>query len=150
MVQRVLRNTKPRPRFIEPMECRRASKLPEGGDWVYEIKQDGYRATVLVDGNSALIYSISGQDFTSQFPHIAFALRNLKHGNLALDGEIVALDENGRASFQELQNRRTSRLPIVYYAFDILHHNGRDHRIDRRKQDYDGGNRRPVELRQAQ
>src|SRR5262245_517988 len=61
MVQRVLRNTKPRPRFIEPMECRRASKLPEGGDWVYEIKQDGYRATVLVDGNSALIYSISGQ-----------------------------------------------------------------------------------------
>ena len=103
MVQRVLRNTKPRPRFIEPMECQRVCKLPEGGNWVYEIKQDGYRAIVLVDGNSALIYSISGQDFTSQFPHIAFALRNLKHGNLALDGEIVALDENGRASFQELQ-----------------------------------------------
>lgn len=126
MVQRVLRNTKPRPRFLEPMECQRVPKLPEGGDWVYEIKQDGYRAIVLVDGNSALMYSISGQDFTSQFRHIAFALRNLKQGNLVLDGEIVALDENGRASFQELQNRRTSRQPIVYYAFDILHHNGRD------------------------
>lgn len=47
-------------------------------------------------------------------------------GKLVLAGEIVALDENGRASFQELQNRRTSRQPIVYYVFDILHHNGRD------------------------
>jgi DNA ligase D-like protein (predicted ligase) len=126
MVQRVSLNPKPRPRFIEPMECRRVATLPEGDAWVYEIKQDGYRAIGLTDGNSSMLYSMSGQDYSSQFRHIAFALKNLKAGNLVLDGEIVALDENGRPKFQALQNRRTSRSPIIFYVFDVLHHNGRD------------------------
>jgi bifunctional non-homologous end joining protein LigD len=126
MVQRVSLHPKLRPRFIEPMECRRVPTLPEGHDWLYEIKQDGYRAIGLIDGNSAMLYSISGQDYSSQFRHIAFSLQNLRQGDLILDGEIVALDEKGRASFQELQNRRTSRRPIVYYVFDMLHRNGRD------------------------
>ena len=126
MVQRVNIHPKPRPRFIEPMECTRVPKLPEGDDWAYEIKQDGYRVIGLVDGNSALLYSMSGQDYSSDFRQVAFALKSLRQGNLVLDGEIVALDENGRASFQELQNRRTSRRPVVYYIFDVLHRNGRD------------------------
>lgn len=126
MIQRVIRNPKPRPRFIEPMECTRVPKLPERDDWIYEIKQDGYRAIGLVDGSSALLYSMSGQDYSSDFRHIAFGLKNLRQGDLVLDGEIVALDERGRASFQQLQNRRTSAQPIVYYVFDVLHHNGRD------------------------
>lgn len=126
MVQRGIRNPKPRPRFLEPMECRRVSQLPEGEDWVYEIKQDGYRAIAVVDGSAAVLYSMSGQDYSSQFRHIVFALKNLKQGNLVLDGEVVALDKRGRASFQELQNRRTSTQPIVYYVFDVLHHDGRD------------------------
>ena len=126
MVQRAPLNPKPRPRFIEPMECRRVAKLPEGKDWVYEIKQDGYRAIALIDGSSVMLYSMSGQDYSSQFRQIVFALQNLRQGNLVLDGEVVALDENGRASFQELQNRRTSRRPVIYYVFDVLHHNGRD------------------------
>ena len=126
MVQRVSLTPKPRPRFIEPMECKRVPKLPEGSDWVYEIKQDGYRAIALVEGNSAILYSMSGQDYSSQFRHIVFGLQTLRQGNLVLDGEVVALDENGRASFQALQNRRTSRKPIVYYVFDVLHHNGHD------------------------
>jgi DNA ligase D-like protein (predicted ligase) len=126
MVQRGIRNPQPRPRFIEPMECKRVAKLPEGGEWVYEIKQDGYRTIGLIDGSTALLYSMSGQEYSSQFRHIVFALKNLGRGNLVLDGEIVALDEQGRASFQELQNRRTSGRPVVYYVFDVLHHNGRD------------------------
>jgi DNA ligase D-like protein (predicted ligase) len=126
MVQRVPLKTKPRPRFIEPMECKRVATLPEGDDWTYEIKQDGYRAIGLVDGNSAMLFSMSGQDYSSQFRHIAFALQTFRQGDLVLDGEIVALDENGRANFQELQNRRTSRRPIVYYVFDVLHQNGSD------------------------
>ena len=126
MVQRGIRNPKPRPRFIEPMECKRVAKLPEGDDWVYEIKQDGYRAIGLVDGNSALLYSMSGQDYSSQFRQITFALKNLNKGDLVVDGELVALDEQGRASFQELQNRRTSKRPIIYYIFDVLHRNGQD------------------------
>jgi bifunctional non-homologous end joining protein LigD len=126
MVQRGIGNPKPRPRFIEPMECRRVPKLPEGDDWIYEIKQDGYRAIALIDGSTAILYSISGQDYSAQFRAITFALKNLSQGNLVLDGEIVALDDQGRASFQELQNRRTSKQPIVFYVFDLLHHKGRD------------------------
>lgn len=126
MVQRVSLKTKPRPRFIEPMECRRVAALPQGSEWTYEIKQDGYRAIALTEGNSAMLYSISGQDYSSQFRHITFALQTLRQGNLVLDGEIVALDDKGRANFQELQNRRTSKRPIVYYVFDVLHHNGHD------------------------
>jgi len=126
MVQRVLRNPKPRPRFIEPMECKRVAKLPEGDDWLYEIKQDGYRVIGLVDGSTTLLYSMSGLDYTRQFPHIAFALKNLKESSVVLDGEIVALDENGRARFQELQNRKSTQRPIIYYVFDVLHRDGRD------------------------
>jgi bifunctional non-homologous end joining protein LigD len=126
MVQRGIRNPKPRPRFIELMECKRVPKLPQGEDWLYEIKQDGYRAIVLLDGGSGFLYSMSGQDYSSQFRHIIFALHHLKRENLVLDGEIVALDQRGRASFQELQNRRTSQRPLVYYIFDVLHRNGRD------------------------
>jgi bifunctional non-homologous end joining protein LigD len=108
------------------MECRRVATLPEGDDWVYEIKQDGYRAIAVVDGSSAALYSMSGQDYSSQFRGVTFALKNLKENALVLDGEIVALDERGRASFQELQNRRTSRQPIIYYVFDVLHRGGKD------------------------
>ena len=61
MVQFVNRNPKPRPRFIEPMQCKRVPRLPEGEGWLYEIKQDGYRAIAVVDGNSALLYSMSGR-----------------------------------------------------------------------------------------
>ncbi len=126
MVQYVPRDPKPRPRFIEPMECTRVSRLPEGDDWVYEIKQDGYRVIALVDLGSAFLYSMSGNSYTDDFPGIVFALRELRQGNLVLDGEIVALDPSGRANFQELQNRRRTRFPIVYYVFDILHQDGKD------------------------
>lgn len=108
------------------MECVRVPQLPEGNGWLYEIKQDGYRVVGVVDGGTVLLYSISGLDYTQQFRHIAFALRNLKSGNLVLDGEIVALDEQGRASFQELQNHKSTRRPIVYYVFDLLHWSGKD------------------------
>lgn len=126
MVQRVTRNEKPRPRFIPPMECKRVPKLPEGDSWLYEIKQDGYRMVAVVDGKTTLLFSMSGLDYTREFPHLVFALRGLKQGRIVLDGEVVALDEHGRASFQELQNRKGTNRPIVYYIFDILHHNGVD------------------------
>ena len=97
------------------MECTHVPSLPEGENWVYEIKQDGYRAIGLVDGNSAMLYSMSGQDYSSEFRHITFALKSLRQGNLVLDGEIVALDELGRARFQELVfgERPTSPLLLI-------------------------------------
>jgi bifunctional non-homologous end joining protein LigD len=126
MVQYVPKNPKPRPRFVEPMECTRVPRLPEGDEWLYEVKQDGYRVIAVVDRGSAYLYSISGNNYTEDFPAIIFALKDLRERELVLDGEVVALDEAGRANFQELQNRRRTRLPIVYYVFDVLHWNGKD------------------------
>jgi bifunctional non-homologous end joining protein LigD len=126
MVQRGIRNPKPRARFIEPMECKRVPTLPDGDGWLYEIKQDGYRSIGLVAGSYSAIYSMSGQDYSREFPHIGFALKNLRQSSVVLDGEIVALDEMGRARFQELQNRKKTQHTIIYYVFDLLHWNGRD------------------------
>jgi DNA ligase D-like protein (predicted ligase) len=126
VVQRVDPHPKARPRFIEPMECQRVAKLPEGERWVYEPKQDGYRVVAVIDGSAALLHSMSGLDYTRKYPHIAEALKWLKLRQAVFDGEVVALDELGRANFQELQNARLTRLPIVYYIFDILHAHGRD------------------------
>lgn len=125
MIQRVSRDPKPQPRFIEPMECQRVRKLPEGDEWLYEIKQDGYRVIAVLDYNTVLLHSISGLDYTREFPRMTFALKTLKRKAI-MDGEVVALDEQGRANFQELQNRKRTKLPIVYYVFDLLHANGKD------------------------
>jgi DNA ligase D-like protein (predicted ligase) len=126
MVQRGERHPKARPRFIEPMECKRVPRLPEGEEWLYEIKQDGYRVVSVVDGNTSVLYSMSGLDYTAKYPHIAAALKWLKPREAVLDGEVVALDESGRPNFQEVQNARLTKLAIVYFIFDVLHLHGRD------------------------
>src|SRR5436853_7497081 len=114
MVQRGERSPKPRPRFIEPMECKRVLRLPEGDNWLYEIKQDGYRIVSVIDGNTSLLYSMSGLDYTAKYPHVAEVLKWLKLRAAVFDGEVVALDASGRPSFQELQNARLTNFPIVY------------------------------------
>ncbi|HKR85633.1 MAG TPA: hypothetical protein VJS37_15850, partial [Terriglobales bacterium] len=106
MVQRVDPHPKPRPRFIEPMECQRVANLPEGERWVYEPKQDGYRVIAVIDGSTTVLHSMSGLNYTNKYPHIAEALKWLKLREAVFDGEVVALDESGKASFQELQNAR--------------------------------------------
>src|SRR5690348_8158992 len=119
MVQRVARNPKPRPRFIEPMECKRFPRLPEGDAWVYEPKQDGYRIISVIDGSTVVLYSMSGVNYTAKYPHIAEALKWQKLKQAVFDGEVVALDEFGRPNFQELQNVRLTKLKIVYFVFDL-------------------------------
>src|SRR5207248_2582071 len=116
----------PRPRFIEPMECKRVPNLPEGADWLYEIKQDGYRLIAVIDGSTTVLHSMSALNYTAKYPHIAEALKWLKLKEAVFDGEVVALDENGKSTFQQLQNARLTKLPIIYYVFDLLHLNGRD------------------------
>ena len=113
MVQRVAVTSKLRPRFIEPMECKRVPKLPEGDAWVYEPKQDGYRIIAVIDGTSSQLFSMSGLNYTAKYPHIAEALKWLKLREAVFDGEVVALDEAGRPNFQELQNARLTKLAII-------------------------------------
>jgi bifunctional non-homologous end joining protein LigD len=78
------------------------------------------------DGTLVRLVSRNSKDLTAQYPAIAAAVKKLKPKTAILDGEMVAIDDRGRPSFQTLQHRTTSRLQLVFYVFDLLHINGRD------------------------
>jgi bifunctional non-homologous end joining protein LigD len=78
--------------FIEPMECLSVSKLPEGPDWVYEIKLDGYRALAINSKGKLSLVSRKRKSFNRQYPYILEALSDFPE-NTVVDGEIVALDD---------------------------------------------------------
>jgi bifunctional non-homologous end joining protein LigD len=103
-----------------------ADRLPAGDDWTYEVKWDGYRTFAIRDGARVTLLSRNLKHANGQFPSIAAAAARIDVQSIMLDGEIVALDERGRPSFQALQHRTASPLRLAYYAFDLLHLNGRD------------------------
>jgi ATP-dependent DNA ligase len=111
-------------RFIEPMYARLVNELPEGKEWLYEVKFDGYRCLAGRDGKGVILWSRRGNLFTKQFPNIARACEKLPPGTL-VDGEIVALDESGRISFNLLQHHRSKAQALLFYAFDVLIYRGR-------------------------
>jgi len=110
--------------FIEPMYALSVQKLPEGKEWLYEVKFDGYRCVAGRDETGVTLWSRKENLFTEQFPHIARACERLPVGTL-LDGEIVALDENGRVSFNLLQHHRSKAQALLLYIFDVLIYRGR-------------------------
>ena len=113
-------------RFVEPMQCRLVARLPEGDGWQYEIKFDGYRALALRDGDDdTRLLSRRGNDLAARFPRVADAIRSLPERTL-VDGEIVALDDDGRPSFRLLHRAKTAAERIFYYVFDIVTYAGRD------------------------
>jgi bifunctional non-homologous end joining protein LigD len=112
-------------RFIEPMQCRPVDKLPSGGDWLYEIKLDGYRCLAVKRQKKASLYSRNRKSFDKTFPEIVQALAPLESGTV-LDGEVVALDSEGRPSFNALQDRRASAANIFYYVFDVPVYRGKN------------------------
>ena len=89
-----------RPSFIEPMYALLVEKLPEG-DWLYEIKHDDYRALAFKDGKD--VRSVSRNNKQLTYSEVLDSLKLLAVEQVALDGEIAALDEKGRSSFQLLQ-----------------------------------------------
>ena len=101
--------------------------LPEGNDWIYEVKLDGYRALLLKNGAQLQIRSRNDRDLTMAYPSVAAAGRRLRADRAVVDGEIVAVDEHGHPSFQALQHRAAHpNHAIVFYAFDLLHLSGVD------------------------
>jgi DNA ligase D-like protein (predicted ligase) len=112
-------------KFIESMECLPVAKLPEGPEWTYEIKLDGYRLEILKEPKETRLYSRRGNLLNDKFPYIAGALSKLPNSTI-LDGEVVALDAQRRSDFNLLQNFRSAETHIHYYAFDILVLRGRE------------------------
>jgi bifunctional non-homologous end joining protein LigD len=116
------------PQFIAPQLATLVTQPPRGGDWVYEVKHDGYRMLARLSNGEVRLFTRSGKDWTSKLPHLAAALDKLRLRDTWLDGEIVVPGPDGRASFQALQNafELGRDREIVYYVFDAPFLSGRD------------------------
>ncbi len=116
-----------KPHFIEPMKPRLVEEPPAHGDWAYELKFDGIRAIAVKDGSKVNLMSRNGNELRSRFPEIAEAVKKLPAKDCVIDGEVVALDDEGRSSFQLLQSLEMSghKAPVCFYIFDLLQLNGK-------------------------
>ena len=127
-----------KPRFIEPMKAKLVEKPPAAGVWIYELKFDGIRLIAVKRDKKVSLLSRNQNDLSARFPEIVEAMENLPARECVIDGEVVALDEEGRSSFQLLQAREmlaTGRVrpnggegrksPIYFYAFDLLQLEGK-------------------------
>jgi bifunctional non-homologous end joining protein LigD len=107
-------------RRYRPMLATLAKELPKGGDWLFEVKWDGYRALAYVRGGEAEFVSRNDNDLTGRFPAVRRALeRAVKTPDCVLDGEVCALDEQGRATFSAMQQGRPDTR-YIYVVFDVL------------------------------
>jgi bifunctional non-homologous end joining protein LigD len=139
----------PMPEQLTPMLAKLAKGLPKKDDeWGYEIKWDGIRALAFIDGGRIRLVNRNGRDTTKQYPELRELGKEVGAQDMILDGEIVAFDEQGRPSFQRLQNRmhlasdsairrRMQDIPVAYMIFDLLYLDGHSTMqlpyVDRRK-----------------
>jgi bifunctional non-homologous end joining protein LigD len=111
--------------FIPPMLLLPTTALPEAPAWSYELKLDGFRALAVKSAGGIRLRSRNDKDFNRRYPGVVRGLANLPDETV-LDGEVVAVDEEGRPSFTALQNVGSAEAPVFYYIFDVLVLAGRD------------------------
>jgi bifunctional non-homologous end joining protein LigD len=133
---------------IHPMLAESVEKAFDGEEWLFEIKWDGYRAIVFIEGGKVRLVSRNQNDLTPRYPELKDMAKFIQAKTAILDGEVVALDEEGKASFSLMQQRTGFRpggrraggnadVPVLYYAFDLLYLDGYDWRrvpLEERKQ----------------
>jgi bifunctional non-homologous end joining protein LigD len=119
---------KPLPQFVAPMQASSVKKPFDSPDWIFETKLDGYRAITVIDSaGKARIWSRNRLPLEPKFPMIRDAVEELKLRSTILDGEIVALDDEGIPRFQLLQKwQKRPTAPVAYVLFDLLWDNRRD------------------------
>lgn len=105
-------------------------KAPDGDEWFHELKFDGYRIFLRLEGGEARAITRKGHDWSDRFPGVVNAAPSLGADDTVMDGEVVVLLSDGTTDFQALQNvlgsREGSRGPVVFFAFDLPHYRGRD------------------------
>jgi bifunctional non-homologous end joining protein LigD len=113
-------------RFLEPMKAATAPAPSHDGRWLYEVKFDGFRVLAIKNGAKVELWSRNIKPLNERFPEVAAAVAKLATPRCILDGEVCALDGEGRSSFQLLQNAADTGHPVVYYVFDLLHQGNQD------------------------
>jgi bifunctional non-homologous end joining protein LigD len=112
--------------FLEPMKAAVAAPPPQNGPWLYEVKFDGFRVLAVKNGKSVELWSRNEKPLNERFPGVVEAVKKLSRKNCILDGEVCALNAEGRSSFQLLQNSADKPAPVVYYVFDALFEGSED------------------------
>jgi bifunctional non-homologous end joining protein LigD len=139
---------KPMPTTVHPMLATSVDEPFDNPGWLFEIKWDGYRAIAFIEDGAVRLVSRNQNDLSAQFPELRDLPKFVKAQRAVLDGEIVALDEQGRPSFSLMQQRtgfqpgkrrlpRREGVPVLYYAFDLLYLDGYDLRrvsLEKRKE----------------
>jgi DNA ligase D-like protein (predicted ligase) len=97
----------------------KTDSLPDDSRWLYELKLDGYRAIAFKRNGTVHLRSRNDNDFDVRYPGVVKALANMPNDTV-IDGEVVAFDQDGRPSFNALQNFGSAPAPVVYYVFDIM------------------------------
>src|SRR5712692_3259108 len=136
------------PAAIYPMLATSIIEPFDGPDWLFEIKWDGYRAVAFLEDDKVRLVSRNQNELTPRYPELKDLAKSVKARSAILDGEVVALDEQGRPSFSLMQQRTGFRpgghripgragLPVLYYVFDLIYVDGYDLRrvnLEQRKQ----------------
>jgi bifunctional non-homologous end joining protein LigD len=116
------------PGSLSPMLATLVDTIPTGDDWLHEIKYDGYRMLSRIDKGAVNVFSRSGKEWTGALRGITGAIGELGLGSAWLDGEVAVIDDEGRTSFQALQNAISDEASrhLVYFVFDLLYLDGFD------------------------
>ena len=124
--------------FIAPQLATLVDKPPDASGWIHEIKHDGYRTCLVLDGDRSRAFTRNGHDWTAEYRPVVEATREIDCRNAVIDGELIVQDETGRSNFDALR-RAIEGEPhrLVFYAFDLLVNDGTDLRkrplIERRE-----------------
>ncbi len=108
------------------MKASVAPSVPVGGEWIFEVKFDGFRCLAVKNGRTVELWSRNKKLLNERFPGVAEAVAKLSAVSCILDGEVCALNARGISSFQLLQNLADSGAPVVYYVFDLIAEGTRD------------------------
>ena len=107
-------------KFVEPMKAKNAPAPPLDDAWLYEVKFDGFRVLAIKNEKEVELWSRNQKRLDERFPEVVKAVAKLPVKNCIIDGEACALNDDGRSSFQLLQNAADASTPVVYYVFDAL------------------------------
>jgi bifunctional non-homologous end joining protein LigD len=111
--------TRVKAQFIEPMLLLRTDTLPDDPRWIYQLKLDGYRAIAFKTRKQLHLRSRNDNDFSERYPAVVNGLAKLPDDTV-IDGEIVALDDDGKPSFNRLQNYGSAPGEMLYFVFDVM------------------------------
>ncbi len=115
------------PAFVAPQLAQLREAPPQGDEWLHEIKFDGYRIIAVSHGGKVRLFTRNKLDWTKRYQRIANALSSMELGEAVLDGELVALDAKGEASFSRMQAAaEDASIKLVYYVFDLMNDGGYD------------------------